>query len=327
MRGLIRLTVVLPILTAGAGAGILSLWPIGQDVPDAFPPGDPQRGAYLARASGCVACHTNTTAEGPALAGGAALDTPFGTFVPPNITPHDEAGIGKWTIQDFARAIRQGISPEGDPYYPVFTYSFYSGFTDQDIADLWEAFRTVPAVSEVAQSHKLGFPFSFRSGLKLWRAAYLDTPDTAGLMGASSLWNRGRVLVESAAHCAACHTGRTIAGGFDADDRFAGNDNLPGGKSVPSIRAADLLGRGWTIANLAYALQLGLLPNGDAFGGSMAEVVVEGTSFLTDADRKAIATYLLDPTGSGLVLEPAAQVSSTPLTSIDHSKMDMANAN
>lgn len=327
MRGLIRLTVVLPILTAGVGAGILSLWPIGQDVSDAFPPGDTQRGAYLARASGCVACHTNTTAEGFALAGGAALDTPFGTFVPPNITPHVEAGIGKWTIQDFARAIRQGISPEGDPYYPVFTYSFYSGFTDQDIADLWEAFRTVPAVAEAAPPHDLGFPFSFRSGLKLWRAAYIDTPDTAGLMGTSSLWNCGRVLVESAAHCAACHTGRTIAGGLDEDARFAGNDNLPGGSKAPSILAADLLGRGWTIANLAYALQTGLLPNGDAFGGSMAEVVAEGTSFLTDADRMAIATYLLDPTGTGVVSEPAPQVPDTPMAGMDHSKMDMANAN
>ena len=115
MRGLIRFSFVLPGIVAGIGAGILALWPIGDAEPPTFPTGDPERGAYLARASGCVSCHTNSAAKGPALAGGAPLDTPFGTFVPPNITPHRDAGIGRWTIQDIAKAVRQGVSPEGDP--------------------------------------------------------------------------------------------------------------------------------------------------------------------------------------------------------------------
>ena len=327
MRGLIRFAVVFPILTAGVGAGVLTFWPIGTDEPNAFPPGDAERGAYLARASGCVSCHTNAIAEGLALAGGAPLDTPFGTFVPPNITPHATAGIGGWTVQDFARAIRQGISPNGDPYYPVFTYSFYAGFSDQDIADLWEAFRTVPPVAEVAPPHDVGFPFSFRSGLKLWRAAYLNAPDTSGRLGAASPWNRGRLLVEGAAHCSACHTGRTLVGGLDGNARFAGNDRLPGGSKAPSIRADDLAARGWTVANLAYALQTGLLPNGDAFGGSMAEVVTEGTAFLTGDDRLAIATYLLDPDGTGAVNAPSPPATDAPMAGMDHSQMGMADEN
>lgn len=327
MRGLIRASVIFPAVAASLGAGVLALWPIGAPEPAAFPPGDAERGAYLARASGCVSCHTNAAAKGLALAGGAPLDTPFGTFVPPNITPHTTAGIGAWTIQDFARAVRQGISPEGDPYYPVFTYSFYAGFTDQEIADLWEAFRTVPPVADAAPAHDVRFPFSFRSGLKLWRAAYLDAPETDALMGTSSPWNRGRLLVEGAAHCAACHTGRTLAGGLDASARFAGNDSLPGGSKAPSILTADLLEGGWTVANLAYALQSGLLPNGDAFGGSMAEVVAEGTSYLTDADREAIATYLLDPDGSGDIPEPAPPATETPMAGMDHSQMEMGNEN
>jgi mono/diheme cytochrome c family protein len=327
MRGLIRFSVIAPTVVAGFGAGVLALWPIGAPEPTAFPPGDAERGAYLARASGCVSCHTNAAAKGLALAGGAPLDTPFGTFVPPNITPHTTAGIGDWTLQDFARAVRQGVSPEGDPYYPVFTYSFYAGFTDQEIADLWEAFRTVPPVADAAPAHDVGFPFNFRSGLKLWRAAYLDAPDTDALMGTSSPWNRGRLLVEGAAHCAACHTGRTLAGGLDDSARFAGNDSLPGGSKAPSILTADLLEGGWTVANLAYALQTGLLPNGDAFGGSMAEVVAEGTSYLTGADREAIATYLLDPDGSGDIPEPAPPVTETPMAGMDHSQMEMGNEN
>lgn len=327
MRGLIGIAVILPGVAVGVGAGILALWPIGTEEPSVFPAGDATRGAYLARASGCVACHTNTAARGPALAGGAPLDTPFGTFVPPNITPDRVAGIGTWTIQDFAKAIRQGISPSGDPYYPVFIYSFYAGFTDQDIADLWEAVRTVPPVSEAAPPHDVGFPFSFRSGLKLWRAAYLETPDTSALAGASSPWNRGRLLVEGAAHCAACHSGRNLAGGLDPDARFAGNDRLPGGSRAPSILAPDLVQRGWTVKNLAYALKTGLLPSGDAFGGSMAEVVAEGTSFLTDADREAIATYLLDPAGGGDITPPTPPAAEAPAAGTDPSQLDMTNEN
>ena len=420
MRGLIRLSFVFPAIVAGIGAGVLALWPIGEVEPASFPSGDAERGAYLARASGCVSCHTNSAAKGLALAGGAPLDTPFGTFVPPNITPHREAGIGRWTVQDFAKAVRQGVSPDGepyypvftysfyagftdqdiadlweafrtvpavgdaapphdvglpfnfrsglklwraayldtpktdalmgtsspwnrgrqlvegaahcaacggDPYYPVFTYSFYAGFTDQDIADLWEAFRTVPAVGDAAPPHDVGFPFSFRSGLKLWRAAYLETPKTDALMGTSSPWNRGRVLVEGAAHCAACHTGRTLAGGLDDGARFAGNDSLPGGSKAPPILSDVLLAKGWGVANLAYALQSGILPNGDAFGGSMAEVVAEGTSFLSAADREAIATYLLDPEGTGDIPAPAPTPVETPMAGMDHSQMDMGNGN
>ena len=327
MRGLIRFSVVLPGVVAGVAAGILALWPIGAPEPAAFPAGDAARGAYLARASGCVSCHTNAAAQGLALAGGAPLDTPFGTFTPPNITPDPGAGIGTWTIQDFAKAVRQGVSPAGDPYYPVFTYSFYSGFTDQDIADLWEAVRTVPPVAEAAPPHDVGFPFSFRPGLKLWRAAYLETPVTSALMGATSFWNRGRLLVEGAAHCAACHTGRTLAGGLDPDERFTGNDRLPGGSKAPPILPPELLARGWTVASLSYALKSGLLPSGDAFGGSMAEVVAEGTSFLTDADREAIATYLLDPEGRGNISAPVQRVAETPMAGVDHSKMDMTNEN
>lgn len=327
MRGIIRAGIVLPSVLAGAGAMVLSFWPIGSMGPAAFPAGDAARGAYLARASGCISCHTNAVTAGPALAGGAPLDTPFGSFVPPNITPHLQAGIGSWTIQNFAQAVRQGVSPDGDPYYPVFTYQFYAGFTDQDIADLWEAFRTVPPVANDTPPHNVGFPFSFRSGLKLWRAIYLDAHSTDARLGTSDPWNRGRLLVEGAAHCAACHTGRNLIGGLDSE-RFGGNAQLPGGSKSPSIRIADLLASGWTVANLSYALKSGILPSGDAFGGSMAEVVTHGTAFLSNGDREAIATYLLDPEGTGILPPPAIPAAATPMAAnMDHSTMDMTNEN
>ena len=71
--------------------------------------GDPDRGAYLARMSGCIGCHTNIEEDGAPLAGGPPLETPFGVFYAPNITPDKNHGIGFWTLEDFDRALRHGV--------------------------------------------------------------------------------------------------------------------------------------------------------------------------------------------------------------------------
>ncbi|APX26025.1 cytochrome c, mono- and diheme variants family (plasmid) [Salipiger profundus] len=202
--------------------------------------------------------------------------------------------MGEWTAEQFAKAVRQGIGPDGTPYYPSFPYTFYADFSDQDIADLWAAFQTVPPVDEPAPENDVSFPFDQRWGLKLWRAAFFYDPDTEPIEGRSDAWNRGRELVRGAAHCGACHTPRNLAGGRDIGASFAGNAQLPGGSKAPAIRPKDLVKNDWTVSNLAYALQTGITPSGDAFGGSMAEVVREGTRFLTPADREAMALFLLN---------------------------------
>lgn len=275
--------------------GAIAAWPIGREPVPIKLSGNVERGAYLARASGCIACHTNFDGGGAPLAGGVKLDTPFGALYSANLTTDPEFGIGAWTIQDFAKAVRQGVSPSGEAYYPAFTYPFYANFTDQEIADLWAAFQTVPAVSEPAPTHDMAFPFDQRWGLKLWRAAFLEPPHTEPIEGNGAVWNRGRELVGGATHCAACHTGRNILGARNSDDEhFAGNPSLPGGNKAPAIDHVTLESRDWTVDALAYALETGITPSGDAFGGSMGEVVQQGTRFLTPEDRRAIATYLMD---------------------------------
>jgi mono/diheme cytochrome c family protein len=284
----------LGVLGAGAVTA-LAAWPIGTEPERIELQGDPQRGAYLARASGCIACHSDFESGGAPLAGGAPLVTEFGTFHPPNLTSDPEAGIGAWTLSDFSRAVRQGISPDGASYYPSFPYPFYAGFTDQQMADLWAAFQTVPPVATPAPENDVSFPFDQRWGLKLWRAVYLEPPLVDPLPDRPDLWNRGRALVNGATHCGACHTGRNLAGARVVEARLAGSQDLPGGEKAPSIRPEDLAENGWTTQALAYGLKTGLTPSGDVFGGAMAEVVQEGTRFLNDRDRLAIATYLLDP--------------------------------
>lgn len=284
------------IILLGAGGLVgLRLYPVAHSVDEITLVGDPSTGAYLARAAGCIACHTNVETGGAPLAGGTGFATPFGTVYAANLTTDPVYGIGGWNVEDFAKAVRQGLSPADEPYYPVFTYSFYQDFSDQQIADLWAAFQTVPPVSEPTPQSELPFPFSERESLKIWRAAFMYPPRSTAIEGRSDDWNRGRELVEGAAHCAACHTERNVLGGRRIDTgRMAGNDDLPGGSKAPAITSAALVAGGWDVDSLAYSLETGLTPSGDSFGGSMGEVVQMSTRFLTPQDRAAMATYLMD---------------------------------
>ncbi|PLX37142.1 MAG: cytochrome C [Hyphomicrobiales bacterium] len=290
----VGIVAALVLALAGTGAGALWLWPIGEPVVLADRKGDASRGAYLARMAGCIACHTNSAKGGAPLAGGLALETKFGTFYTPNLTPDEKHGLGAWSLDDFARAVRQGVSPSGEPYYPAFPYPFYRHLSDQDVADLWAAFRMLPAVAAPSRPQALHFPFSFRPGLKLWRAAFLSDTPLSPDPGKSEQWNRGQYIVRGPAHCGACHTPRNLAGARLTNRRLEGNPALPEGGSAPAISTAALHESGWKPGDIAYALETGIMPDGDVFGSSMAKVVDDGTSFLTDADRKAVATYLLD---------------------------------
>lgn len=284
----------LALALAGAGAAGLAVWPIGKDEQLSEQKGDAARGAYLARMSGCIACHTDTSSGGAPLAGGVRLSTEFGSFYSPNLTTDPVHGLGNWTIAQFAKAVRQGVSPDGKPYYPAFPYPFYAWMSDQDIADLWAAFQTVPPVSKASMEQDLGFPFSFRPGLKLWRALFLDNNTDYRQPDRSDLWNRGKFIVEGPAHCGACHTPRNLAGARQAEFNMHGADKLPDGGKSPPITTQALVDKGWTAADLKYALKTGILPDGDAFGGLMGEVVRDGTQFLADRDLEAIAAYLLN---------------------------------
>lgn len=293
MKKLLFLAVV-ALVFAGAAVVATQQWSIGKPVTLDAKPGDPAKGAYLARMAGCIACHTNSQAGGAPLAGGLELPTQFGTFYSPNLTTDKEAGMGAWSVEDFAEAVRQGVSPAGEPYYPAFPYPFFTKLTDQDIADLWAAFKTVPPAPVPSKPQDMKFPFSFRDGLKLWRAAFVDFTPFEPDPSKSERWNRGKYIVEGPAHCGACHTPRNVAGARQVELQFHGADGLPEGGKSPPITAKALREKGWEINTLKYALKTGVQPDGDAFGGSMGEVVRDGTSFLSDDDLTAIATYLLE---------------------------------
>jgi mono/diheme cytochrome c family protein len=260
--------------------------------------GEVNRGAYVARLSGCIACHTDSRNGGAVLAGGAAIETAFGRFYAPNITPHPEDGIGAWTLAEFSRALTAGVGPDGRHYFPAFPYAFYTRLSDQDVVDLWAAVRSVPAVVGGPPEHDLQFPFGWTRGIAVWKRLYFEPGPPMSAEERSSSWTRGRYLADAAAHCGACHTPRTLFGGRDLARKFEGGIG-PGNEKIPPITPEALKAEGWTEDALAYAFRTGLTPAGDSLGGSMAEVIRDGTRYWSDQDIAALVEYLMEPERDG----------------------------
>lgn len=280
-------------LSAAAPAGAAEE-PVALPAPAADAAAEVVRGAYLVRAGGCVACHTDPKRKDLPLAGGRALDTPFGTFYTPNITPDPEYGIGAWSEADFLRALHEGRAPDGRPYYPAFPYTSYSGLSDRDARDIRAYLLTLPPVPRPDRAHDLAFPFGFRPLLALWRWLYFAPGRFQPASDRAPDWNRGAYLVRHLGHCGECHSPRNALGAVDPERALSGTLAGPDGKKVPNItpHEADGIGR-WSALDVTYFLKTGFLPDGDFAGGAMTEVISESTAHLTDADRAAIAAYLL----------------------------------
>jgi mono/diheme cytochrome c family protein len=252
--------------------------------------GDPGRGAAVFWAGGCAGCHAAAGATGEArlvLAGGQRFSTAFGTFVAPNISPHPEAGIGAWSLEDFGDAMQRGVAPDGSHYYPAFPYTAYRRATAQDIADLWAFLRSLPPDATPSAPHDIRFPFSIRRGIGLWKLLFWsDAWVVAGpLSGAAA---RGRYLAEALGHCGECHTPRGRFGQLDTARWLAGAPNPAGPGRVPNITPARLT---WSEAEIAAYLETGFTPDFDVAGGHMA-AVIRSLAELPPEDRAALAAYL-----------------------------------
>jgi mono/diheme cytochrome c family protein len=249
---------------------------------------DPKRGEYLAAAAGCVGCHTEKKEGAPPYAGGRELKTPFGTFYGPNITPHQEAGIGRWTEADFVRAMRHGLRSDGSNLFPAFPYPSFTQIGDEDLRHLWAYLRSLPPNNRANQPHDLGMLFSWRPLISVWKWLFF-TPGPSPDAHATDAVSRGRYLVNALGHCGECHTPRNFIGGPIKHRMLAGGRG-PEGKRVPNLTPTRL--KSWSDADLRGLLQTGDTPDGDSVNETMAEVVRNTTSKLTPADLNAMIAYL-----------------------------------
>lgn len=290
MARLLRLGLALTVL---AGAG---LWWLSR--PQSLDPatlaglaGDAARGARVFNAAGCAGCHSADGAEGEAwlvLSGGRRFPSPFGTFVAPNISPDPTHGIGGWSVADLANAMLRGVSPEGRHYYPAFPYTTYQRATLQDVADLHAYLMTLAPSAEPDRAHAVGFPFSIRRGLGLWKWRYLD--DSFVVTGPlSPEAERGRYLAEALGHCAECHTPRDRFGGSLRAEWLAGAPSPSGEGRVPDLRPGKMT---WSERDLIGYFSSGFTPDFDVAGGLMFDVI-QSLKRLPPEDHAALAAYIM----------------------------------
>ena len=284
--------IILIVVVVGAGVGIYMLTPVSGPARDTTLVGDATRGEYLIRLGGCITCHTDPKNKQAELAGGAGLTTPFGTFYPPNITSSQTAGIGGWTLSQFSKAMSDGEGPQGH-LYPAFPYDSYTLMSDQEIADLYAALMARPANDTASRGHDVGFPFNVRLAMAGWKHLFFSPRRFDADPSQSEEWNRGRYLVFGPGHCVTCHSPRNALGGFEAGRELAGNmTGGPGGKA-PSLLKPDLEKHQYTKEALIQTLTDGFTPGFDVLGGAMGEVIADETSHWTEADKAAVAEYLL----------------------------------
>ncbi len=242
------------------------------------------RGEYLVIAGGCISCHRGEEDEGT-FAGGLALETDFGTFYAPNITPDAETGIGEWDGKDFLRALKHGRTPGGSFYYPAFPYRAYAGLSDQEVLDIGSYLMSLEPINNSVPDAETPFWLN-RFAMAGWNLL-ADMSAAEPEVFDDELVARGAYLARNLGHCGECHTPRNALGIPDASREFAGS--TLGDEVVEPIDAEAL--EDWTTRNFDLFLLLGMTPDTEFVGGDMNDVIEHNTSKISDADRDALAAF------------------------------------
>ena len=251
-------------------------------------------GEYVARLGDCVACHS--TPKSKPFVGGLEMGTPIGSIFATNITPDKETGIGNYTLADFDRAVRQGVTPDGRRLYPAMPYPSYVKMSDEDIKALYAYFmHGVKAETHRNKPSEIPWPMNMRWPLALWDVAFTDDGRYKPDADKDDLWNRGAYIVQGAGHCGSCHTPRGMAmneKALDENDADYLSGGLLDGWYAPSLRQDHNTGLGrWSEDDIVAFLKQGRNQHAVVFG-SMTEAYNNSTQFMKDGDLKAIAHYL-----------------------------------
>jgi mono/diheme cytochrome c family protein len=272
---------ILPILVlcSAFAAGPARAEPSAEDI---------AHGRMLVEAGNCAGCHTADPAK--PFAGGKRIETPFGAIYAPNLTPDRDTGIGGWSNEDFRRALREGVAPNGSRYYPAFPYPYFTKLTRDDIFAIRAYLATLTPFTNKAPPPDLRFPFNFRVVMRVWDSLFFKPGIFEPDQNKSPAWNRGGYLVTGLAHCGACHTPKNMFGA-DRHGRALSGGQVAGW-FAPRLDGAARSGlKSWSVDDIVEYLQSGRNARSHA-DGLMAEVVLNSTSKMSDGDVRAIATYL-----------------------------------
>ena len=169
-----------------------------------------------------------------------------------------------WNDEDFIRALRHGVAPDGSHYFPVFPYTSYTKLTDQDMRDLKAYLFSLPTSAKPNIPHDIKFPFS----ISIMIAGVSRNRAILAASNAKQSVNRGAYLSEAMVHCGECHTPRNSFGAAILDKAYAGTREGPEGALAPNITSDPETGIGtWSHQEIFDILQIGMLPDGDFTGG------------------------------------------------------------
>jgi cytochrome c5 len=249
-----------------------------------------ERGEYLVKLGDCMACHTDTKHNGAPFAGGLKIDTPYGAIFTPNITPDKAKGIGNWSDEQFVTAVREGISPSGSYYYPVFPYNYFNRMSRKDVLAIKAYLDRIPAQKHANRPAQMRWPFKYRWLQFGWRLLYFyfDRGVYENVPARSANWNRGAFIVQGPGHCSLCHTELNMLGvpkekyylaGAFVDDYYAPDITARGLQHLPPGKVADIF-------------KHNVKPTGGRLLGPMSDVEHDSLRYLNEGDMLAIADYL-----------------------------------
>lgn len=250
-------------------------------------PGSVERGRYLVE--GVMACGNCHGARGPqgqplgrSLSGGMFFDEgPIQAYAS-NITPDARTGIGEWTDAQLARAIREGIRPDGTLVGPPMPIEFYRLMSDSDLADVVAYLRAQPPVSNEVPKSRYAMPLPPSYGPPVGK---VDKPSPSDKV------RYGKYLAD-VGHCMECHTPRGADGHLVKAGWGAGGQAFKGpwGTSVSRNLTAHETGlKNWTDAQIAAAIRTGKDRQGQAYKPPMAFAHYRS---INDEDMAALIAYL-----------------------------------
>lgn len=247
------------------------------------------RGKYLMEGVvACANCHIARGDKGQPLfdkgmSGGMLFEDAAFKARAPNITPDPETGIGKWTDAQLAKAIREGIRPDGSVIGPPMPIPFYRNISDSDLAAIIAYIKAQPPVKHVVAKSTYNFPLPPNYGPPL---APVQAPDAADTL------KYGQYLA-NIGHCMECHTPRNNKGMLVTSRLGAGGQVFPGPDGSTTL-SANLTPhenglKDWTDAQIAQTIRTGIDKNGHHLKPIMAFGWYKN---INDSDMNALITYL-----------------------------------
>lgn len=255
------------------------------------------RGKYLVEGPmACFHCHTEHDLSSPELpiietkkGAGWVMPIPELNNIPSrNITPDIETGIGGWSDDEIARAIREGVRRDGSALFPVMPYLNYASLDDEDVKSIVVYLRTIPAVRNTVPTRSLPGPLEY---IVKTMPKPLTTPQPSH--PASTPEDRGKYLT-TIAECKSCHTPTDDQGIPLPGLEFGGGGSFGGaGTAVPKVFSRNLTSDPSGIAHYDESLFMETIRTG-RIGGRMLSHVMPFAFLrnMTDDDLRDVFAYL-----------------------------------